>query len=345
MKKIKLKTYILSFIFTLSSLIVFAQVGIGTDAPNSSSMLDIQSTSKGILIPRVTTVQRNVITGVEGLLLFDSTTKSFWFYNNGWVELAAGASASNKIADTDNDTKIEIIGDDDKIKVSTANAAGDTTVERVTIDNEGITELGTPGLNYTKITSDGSLSYVGEATRWEDLQVPVSSVKIKKSLVSEPDWDIYIGNTTLLWFSKDEDVVFTVQMPHKWKEGSTIKPHIHWTTGKDNSNEAPGNTRVKWGLEYYWTNVGDVFPTDTPFLYGSVVATPNTGSIATREHIITPLGDMTATGKNLSSMIVCRLFRVNDAEDTFTGDAGLLEIDFHYQIDSDGSNDEYTKQD
>lgn len=343
MENIKFKTCILSVLFAFSSLLTFAQVGIGTDLPNNSSMLDIQSTSKGILIPRVTTVQRNLIAGVEGLLVFDSTTKSFWFYNNGWVELAAGSSASTKISDSDNDTKIEIIGDEDKVRIS----AADTL--RVTVDNVGITELGTPGLNYTKITSDGSLSYVGEATRWEDLQVPVSSVKIKKSLVSEPDWDLFIGNTTLLWFEagKSEDVVFTVQMPHKWKEGTVIMPHVHWTTGKNGSGTAPGTKRVKWGFEYYWANVGDVFPTNTAIIYSNTVATPNEGSIALREHVITPLGSIVGTGNhNLSSMIVCRLFRVNDeGEADFYDDwAGLLEIDFHYQVDSDGSNDEYIKK-
>ncbi|WP_159951604.1 hypothetical protein [Polaribacter septentrionalilitoris] len=339
MKKIKLKICLLALFF-LPSFLIFSQVGIGTENPNTSSMLDIQSTSKGILIPRMTTVQRNTITGVEGLLVFDSTTKTFWYYNNIWVELTAGSSASNKITDTDNDTKIEIIGDEDKLRIS----AADTL--RVTVDNVGVTELGTPGTNYTKITSDGSLSYVGEATRWEDLQVPVSSVNIKK-VASEPKWDDFIGSISLLWFEEGEElqsVSFTVQMPHKWKEGSTIKPHIHWTSGRS-GDAAPGTNRVKWALEYVWANVAGEFNSTSTTLTGSVVATPNEGSIPLREHIITPLGDITATGKTLSSMILCRLYRVNDGDDSYSGDAGLLEIDFHYQVDSDGSNDEYTKKD
>ena len=45
--------------------------------------------------------------------------------------------------------------------------------------------------------------------------------------------------------------------------------------------------------------------------------------------------------KTLSSMLVCRLYR--SASDSYGGDAGLLEIDFHYEIDSDGSRQEYTK--
>jgi hypothetical protein len=52
-------------------------------------MLDIQSNSRGVLIPRMTTAERTSIAGpANGLLVFDSTTQSFWFYNAGtWNQL------------------------------------------------------------------------------------------------------------------------------------------------------------------------------------------------------------------------------------------------------------------
>jgi hypothetical protein len=62
-------------------------------------------------------------------------------------------------------------------------------------------------------------------------------------------------------------------------------------------------------------------------------------------HIITPIGTITGTGKNLSSMLVCRLYRDATgslATDDYSDDAGLLEIDFHYQIERPGSRDEYS---
>ncbi|MCF7561096.1 hypothetical protein L3X39_10655 [Sabulilitoribacter multivorans] len=61
----------------------FAQVGIGTTSPDQSSMLDIQATNKGILIPRLTTVQRNtIIDPATGLLIFNTTSNAFE-YNSG----------------------------------------------------------------------------------------------------------------------------------------------------------------------------------------------------------------------------------------------------------------------
>lgn len=79
------------------TLIVFAlklnaQLGINSTgaAPDTKAMLDINSTSKGFLWPRMTLAQRNAISlapGVtpEGLTIFDTDTKNLWIYkNSGW---------------------------------------------------------------------------------------------------------------------------------------------------------------------------------------------------------------------------------------------------------------------
>jgi hypothetical protein len=85
-----MKKIFLPLIFWLSALNSLAQsVGIGTNNPNSSAALDIQSTDKGILIPRMSSVQRNAISNAAtGLLVFDNTTSSFWFKTaTSWKEL------------------------------------------------------------------------------------------------------------------------------------------------------------------------------------------------------------------------------------------------------------------
>lgn len=74
---------------------LFAQsVAINSDAaqPHQSAMLDIKSNSKGLLIPRLTTLERTSINGpATGLTVFDTDTYSFWMYrgdvNGGWSEL------------------------------------------------------------------------------------------------------------------------------------------------------------------------------------------------------------------------------------------------------------------
>ncbi len=69
-------------------------VGINTDnsTPATSAMLDVKSTDKGLLIPRMTTTQRNAIAApANGLMVYDITTNSFWFYKNtAWSEVTGG---------------------------------------------------------------------------------------------------------------------------------------------------------------------------------------------------------------------------------------------------------------
>jgi hypothetical protein len=64
-----------------------AQVGIGTINPDSSSILDLTSNSQGLLTPRMTTEQRNLISSpVNGLLIYNTTTSGFNYYDAGWKD-------------------------------------------------------------------------------------------------------------------------------------------------------------------------------------------------------------------------------------------------------------------
>jgi len=60
----------------------YAQIGIGTVSPDSSSILDITSTKQVLLAPRMTIIQRNAIdTPAEGLLVFDIDLNAFFYYD------------------------------------------------------------------------------------------------------------------------------------------------------------------------------------------------------------------------------------------------------------------------
>ncbi|MDN3641727.1 hypothetical protein QWY87_03390 [Lutimonas halocynthiae] len=76
----------------LFSTSLTAQVGIGTTSPDASSALEVASTDKGFLMPRMTTVQREAIaTPANGLMVFDTDTNSQWTYIGGaWGETKAG---------------------------------------------------------------------------------------------------------------------------------------------------------------------------------------------------------------------------------------------------------------
>jgi len=68
--------------------------GFGTTSPSSSAVVDFTSTTKGVLMPRMTAAQGSAITGVDGLMIYvtdtDATFTSvgFWGYESGsWVKL------------------------------------------------------------------------------------------------------------------------------------------------------------------------------------------------------------------------------------------------------------------
>ncbi|MEQ8473325.1 MAG: hypothetical protein RIC35_19165 [Marinoscillum sp.] len=64
-------------------------VGIGTSAPDASAALEVSSTTGGLLLPRMTTTQRDAISSpAAGLLIFNTTTSKFNGYDGtSWIEL------------------------------------------------------------------------------------------------------------------------------------------------------------------------------------------------------------------------------------------------------------------
>ena len=87
----KLKLFLLpSFICQLA----FAQVGVNTISPSPSAALDINSPNNntGLLIPRLTSLQRTSISSpADGLLVYDTDGKTFYYYDQSiskWLVLS-----------------------------------------------------------------------------------------------------------------------------------------------------------------------------------------------------------------------------------------------------------------
>jgi hypothetical protein len=82
----------------------YAQVGIGTTTPDASSALDITSTTKGLLIPRMKAAERDLISpAATGLMIYQTDGAPGFYYYNGisWAEVAA-TSATYSIGDVVN---------------------------------------------------------------------------------------------------------------------------------------------------------------------------------------------------------------------------------------------------
>ncbi|MBI5538806.1 MAG: hypothetical protein HY951_02010 [Bacteroidia bacterium] len=94
---LKFSFFIFSILFSIN---IKAQnnVGIGTNNPDANSILELSSTNKGLLIPRLTTLQRTAMntslnTTQTGLLVFDTNDNVFYFWNGtAWTQIGAGSA-------------------------------------------------------------------------------------------------------------------------------------------------------------------------------------------------------------------------------------------------------------
>jgi hypothetical protein len=72
-----------------NGLIVNGNVGIGTATPATSAILDLTSTTGALLLPRMTTTQRDALTAVNGMILYNTTTNTTEARQDGaWVDLS-----------------------------------------------------------------------------------------------------------------------------------------------------------------------------------------------------------------------------------------------------------------
>jgi hypothetical protein len=86
MKTIKFLFLFVAFIYSTNN---YAQVGIGTNDPHPSAALDVESTEKGFLMPRMSTVDRdNIESPAAGLMVYNTdSNKPNYFNGLNWIEV------------------------------------------------------------------------------------------------------------------------------------------------------------------------------------------------------------------------------------------------------------------
>jgi hypothetical protein len=81
----------------VSSVWAQQNVGIGTNTPHPTALLELYSTSKGLLIPRMTQAERDAISSpATGLLIYQTDNTPGFYYWNGtaWIPLLSSSSGS-----------------------------------------------------------------------------------------------------------------------------------------------------------------------------------------------------------------------------------------------------------
>lgn len=91
--------FLFYLLITLLSTSTFhAQVGIGTTTPDASAQLEVESSEKGFLPPRMSQIERDQIDNpAEGLMIYNLTTNQLNFYNaTEWMNLDGSSAASTE---------------------------------------------------------------------------------------------------------------------------------------------------------------------------------------------------------------------------------------------------------
>ena len=186
MKKIQL------FFFLLIAFTIHAQnnIGIGTNTPNPNAKLDISSTTKGLLIPRMSSTQRITLAGTlgmsdEGMIVYDTDLQKFFYwdknigFSGNWNQLRPGSLSDGKIW----------IGD------ATNTAVEQSLSGDITLSNTGVTTIEVNAVQGTDISLTGeSNGYVMQfnGTDW----IPVDPTSLSVSNIYTANGSI-TGNRTV----------------------------------------------------------------------------------------------------------------------------------------------------
>ena len=125
--------------FGVGSLRAQSNVGIGTTAPNSSAILDLTTTTMGLLIPRMTTIQKNAISSpATGLLVWDNSLSQFYYYNgSAWVPFNAFSTGWSTLGNAGTVAGTNFLGTTDAVALR---------FRTNNIDRMGITSTGNVGI-------------------------------------------------------------------------------------------------------------------------------------------------------------------------------------------------------
>lgn len=208
----------------------------------------------------------------------------------------------------------------------------------VSIDASGNVTNGTTASGVTLDVNRGVVLN-GTASVWEDGQVPALGIRLQGS--TDPALTSgFAGNSDfyLYYFqgggSTNDLCYFTLQFSHSIKANDSLMAHVHWSP---TTNVNVGSDTVVWELQYSYADLNGLFPSVTK---DTVKCYP--GANRRWYHHINTFKPITS--KTISSIIVCRLRRINSsASDTYPDNAAFLGFDIHFKKDTEGSQQERIK--
>lgn len=190
---------------------------------------------------------------------------------------------------------------------------------------------GVKGAPLSHSEMDGNFSHLNlkTANGWADIVADLTT----RSGTAAPGVSQYKGGIYLYEFSSTDtlEVYSQFHIPHSWKLGSMLYPHLHFVT----TSNLSGVVRI--GFEYTAANRHD-HSVNTAFGATQTITVDfNIPANSADKHFVCEapeLGGIPGTNLDVDAMVLCRIFReASHPNDTFDASIWGITADLHIEVD------------
>lgn len=198
----------LTLLLILQTGFLSAQIGIGTQLPDESSILDIESKNKGVLFPRVTTSERDqILSPANALLIYNTSFQTIQVnigtkINPNWVSI--GNNQNTSAVNTLLTSGKLFVGDETNI-AKEVSVSGDATLSNIGVLNINNSAVISKTLtNYTidsgPINASNTILQAiqkldGNQKRQEFISIDTAALDLKAN-ISSPTFTGIVGGIT-----------------------------------------------------------------------------------------------------------------------------------------------------
>lgn len=230
------------FTFFLISCLIFSQVGINTVTPHPSSVLDLNSDTKGFLVPRLTTaaVGNLSTTASEGLIVFDREKKIFMGWDGTkWQNLGYEENNTPPIADNINLTGSYTVGSSLIANYSYSDADGDPDNASIFIWKKADDTAGT---NTADIASANAQNYtLTSAELGKFIQFCVTPSSLSGASPGTQKCSVWSGPVTIA--TNQAPIASSVNITGTTTQDQTLTGNYIYN---DNEGDSEGTSIFRW---------------------------------------------------------------------------------------------------